>query len=161
ASVIPLLGIASAVFIAVLGNVLAARHFERWDWTTSHRFTISPPTRQTIHDLSTPVEIWVILSDDDPLRTSVKELLVAYAAESDKISVHYIDPDRDVVALMDLHGRFGIEAQRLEGRVVADAVAVVASGDRHWFLSPSDLFDVAEESSGAAKSGATYARPHE
>ncbi len=137
-----LVSLAALGAIAVLINCIAAGRYQRWDWTTDKRYTLSPATVQTLHDLPETVHVWVLLGALDPLGVSVKQLLVAYATETRKLEVHTIDPDRDVAALEDVRKRFHIETGRAEdGRVVADAVAVVASGDRHWFVAMSDLVE--------------------
>ena len=142
--------IAAAVVLAFVLNVLGARHFRRWDWTTSKLYTLSPATLATLHELPDRVEVWVMLGGGDPLELSIKHLLVAYQAETDKLDVHVIDPDRDRAALEDVRARFKIETGRTaEGRIVTDAVVVVARGDRHWFLGPSDLFDVSADETRA------------
>ena len=138
-----LVGVAAAVVVAVLLNVVSGRHFTRWDWTANQRYSLSPATIETLHSLSEPVEVWVLLGSADPIEQSVKQLLVAYQAETTKLDIHYVDPDRDVVALEDVKKRFKIETGRTEeGHVVADAIVVVAKGQRHWFLSTSDMVEV-------------------
>jgi hypothetical protein len=138
-----LVGIALAMIVAVMGNVIVARRFTRWDWTTNKRYTLTPATIETLHGLPEPIQVWVMLGSSDPLEQSVKQLLVAYEAETTKLDVHYVDPDRDVVALEDVKKRFKIETGRTEeGHVVADAIVVVARGDRHWFLTTSDMVEV-------------------
>ena len=63
-----------------------------------------------------------------------------------EVHLHWIDPDRDVAQLVDLQQRFGLEAGRAEdGRVATDAVVIVASGDKHWFLTRDDLFEAADD----------------
>jgi len=147
-----LVGLVAAAFIAVVLNVLGARHFRRWDWTRGQLYSLSPATLATLHDLPEPVEIWVLLGSQDPLLGSVKQLLVSYAAETTKLDVHYVDPDRDAVVLFDVRRRFKIEATRAEdGRVVTDASIVVARGDRHWFLAPADLVEVSQGDDPRAK----------
>jgi hypothetical protein len=139
-----LAGVVAAMVLCVIVNVLAARHFTRWDWTTSKRYTLSPATRTTLHDLPDVVDVWVLLGREDPLGQSVRQLLVAYEAETDKLVVHYVDPDRDVVALEDVRRRFKIQAGvTQDGHVATDAIVVVARGDRHWFLAPTDMVEVA------------------
>jgi hypothetical protein len=142
---ITLAGIAAAMFVAVMVNILAARHWKRWDWTTGKLYTLSPATTATLRDLPDTVELWVLLGSEDPLSQSVKQLLLAYRSESDKLDIHYVDPDRDAVELLEVRNRFHIEAGRAEsGHVVTDAVMVVAHGERHWFLGPSDMIEVSE-----------------
>lgn len=139
-----LVGVVAAVAVVVLLNVLVARRFTRWDWTANKRYTLSTATTQTLRDLPDTVQVWVLLGSADPLEQSVKQLLVAYQSETTKLDVHYIDPDRDTVALEDIRKRFKIETGRTEdGHVVADAVVVVAHGDRHWFITGSEMVEVA------------------
>jgi hypothetical protein len=140
-------------FIAMfVGNVIATRHYSRWDLTESKRYTLSPPTIQTLHDLPGTIEVWVLLSPGDPLGDSVKHLLTAYRAETTKLDVKFIDPDRDTIQFEDTKRRFHIEAGRTEdGRVIADAVIVVAKDDKHWFITASDLFEVSGTKESRAK----------
>jgi hypothetical protein len=152
AQMIPLAGLAAAMFVAVVVNVLAARHFRRWDWTRGRLYSLSPATEETLHDLPDTVEIWVLMGGSDPLALSVKQLLVAYAGETNKLDVHYVDPDKDAIQLLDVRRRFKIEAARTEdGRVVTDASIVVAHGDRHWFIGPQDLVEISESDDRRAK----------
>jgi hypothetical protein len=141
-----LAGVIAAVVLAFLANMLASRHFTRWDWTADRRWSLSPATLETLHTLEQPVEIWTIAGASDPLEPSLKELLASYRAASSRIDLHWIDPDRDVAQLVALQARFGLEAGRTDdGRVATDAVVVVAGGDRHWFLTPQDMFEQADD----------------
>lgn len=143
ARVSQLVGVVALVVVAILLNVISARHFTRWDWTANRRYSLSSATVETLRSLSEPVEVWVLLGPADPIEQSVKQLLVAYQAETTKLDIHYVDPDRDVVALEDVRKRFKIETGRTEeGHVVADAIVVVAKGTRHWFLSTADMVEV-------------------
>jgi hypothetical protein len=144
AHVSKLVGVVAAMAVIVLLNVIVARRFTRWDWTANKRYTLSSATTQTLHDLPDTVQVWVLLGGADPLEQGVKQLLVAYQAETTKLEVHYVDPDRDTVALEDIRKRFKIETGRTEdGHVVADAVVVVAHGERHWFVTAAEMVEVA------------------
>jgi hypothetical protein len=139
-------GVAGAVVLAVVVNVLAARHFTRWDWTQTKRWSVSGATVETLHGLNVPVDLWMVIGRGDPAEGALKELAGAYVAESSQVHLHWIDPDRDVAQLVDLQQRFGLEAGRAEdGRVATDAVVIVASGDKHWFLTREDLFEAADD----------------
>ncbi len=144
--VLQLAGLVAAVVLAVVVNVVGARHFARWDWTAARRWSLSPATVETLHTLEEPVDVWVVVGPGEPLEQTLRQLLLAYQAESSRLAVHWIDPDRDAVQLVDLQRRFGLEAGRTEeGRVATDAIVVVASGERHWFLTPRDLFEQADD----------------
>ncbi len=139
-----LVALVAAAAVALLLNVLASTRYSRWDWTSNKRYSLSAATLETLHGLPAGVRVWVLLGPADPLEQSVKQLLVAYQAETTKLEVRFVDPDKDVVALEDVRKRFRIETGRTEqGHVVADAVVVVERGDKHWFLGPSDLIEVA------------------
>lgn len=143
AQISQLVGILAAVVVVVLANVIVATRYSRWDWTSNKRYSLSAATLETLHTLPDGIQVWVLLGPADPLEQSVKQLLVAYQAETTKLEVRYVDPDKDVVALEDVRKRFRIETGRSEqGHVVADAVVVVARGDKHWFLNPADLIEV-------------------
>jgi gliding motility-associatede transport system auxiliary component len=141
-----LAGVVAAVVLAVTANVLAARHFTRWDWTANKRWTLSPATLETLHTLEQTVDIWAFAGPGDPLEPSLRELLASYTSASSRTEVHWIDPDRDAVQLVDLQRRFGLEAGQAEdGRVATDAIVIVASRNKHWFLTPSDMYEQSDD----------------
>ncbi len=146
AQVLQLAGLVAAVVLAGVANVLAEHHFARWDWTRDKRWSISPATVETLHGLERTVDVWAIAGPADPLEQSLRQLLTAYQATTTRIDVHWIDPDRDAVQLLDLQHRFGLEAGRTEdGRVATDAIVVVSSGEKHWFLTPPDMFEASDD----------------
>ena len=147
-----LVSVVACLVVCVLVDVLSMRHYARWDVTRDRRYTLSPATRETLRGLPETVKVWVLLGGADPLSTSVRQLLVAYAAETDRLDVRWVDPDRDVARMEDLKKRFRIESGRAEdGRLVTDAVVVVERGERHWFVASSDLFALSEEDDGRVR----------
>ena len=144
--ILQLAGVIAAVVLAGVVNVLGARHYTRWDWTKSRRWTLSPSTVETLHGLEQRVDVWAIAGPGDPLELGLRQLLTSYQAQSTRLEVHWVDPDRDTVQLLDLQHRFGLEAGRAEnGRISTDAVVIAASGDKHWFLTAQDLFETAAD----------------
>jgi hypothetical protein len=137
------IGIVAAMVIAVLVNVVVARHYARWDWTRGGLYTLSDATVETLHGLSEPIVIHVLLSTDDPLELSVRQLLSAYQAETDKLEVRTTDPDRAPAEFLAVQQKYGIVAGRTEdGRIVTDAAIVIVKGDDPFFLTPDDLVEV-------------------
>jgi ABC-type uncharacterized transport system len=156
--IVSLVGVVAAMVLAVIANVIVARHYKRWDWTRSQRYTLSAATLSTLHDLQEPVDLWLLMGSADPLEQGVKQTLVAYQAETDKLHVHLIDPDRDTAALEDVRKRFKIETGRTEdGHVVTDAVMVASKGDKHWFVGASEMVSLAPSEPG----GEARAQPRE
>ncbi|MCL2449255.1 MAG: GldG family protein, partial [Polyangiaceae bacterium] len=139
-------GVVAAVLLAAMVNVLAARHFTRWDWTRDRRWSLSPATLETLRGLERTIDVWVTAGPGDALEPGLRELLASYTAESRRLDVHWIDPDRDTVQLVDLQRKYGLESGRAEdGRVATDAVVILASGEKHWFLTAADLFEASRD----------------
>jgi hypothetical protein len=137
-----LAGIAAAVVLAAVVNVLAARHYARWDWTQGKRWSISAATLETLRGLERPVDLWMVVGRADPVEGGLRQLAGAYEAASKFVVVHWVDPDRDAAQLVDMQRRFGLDAGRTEdGRVDTDAVVIAASGGKHWFLTHPDLVE--------------------
>jgi len=141
-----LVALLAAAVIGVLINVYSARHYTRWDVTGDKRYTLADATKTTLHELREPVEVWVLLGSQEPLKQSVTQILTAYEAESRNVVVKPVDPDKDVLALEDLKKRFKIEAGRAEdGHVLTDAVIVVARGEKRWFIASTDLYEASDK----------------
>jgi len=138
-------GVAFAVVVVVLLNILAARHYKRWDWTESKLYTLSPVTQQTLRGLTAPIEVFVLLSSADPMQLTVRHLLNAYGAETHHLKVSFVDPDRDPAEFIRVQQRFGIEIGKTEGgQVIADANIVVVRGEQRHFITSDDLLEIDE-----------------
>jgi gliding motility-associatede transport system auxiliary component len=146
AELLQLAGVLAAFVLAGILNVLGARHFARWDLTRDKRWSLSPATAETLRTLERRVDVWAIAGPGDPFERSLKQLLESYRAQTSRLDLHWIDPDRDAVQLADLERRFGLETGRTEdGRIATDAIVIVASGEKHWFLTPQDMFETASD----------------
>lgn len=140
------LGIVAAMLLAVLVNILVARHYKRWDWTRGGLYTLSDATLQTLHGLEEPIRIYVLLSESDPLTISVQHLLESYRGETSRLVVESTDPDRRPADFLAVQQRFGIVAGRTDdGKIVTDAAIVVARGDVPHFITLRDLVATDEE----------------
>jgi hypothetical protein len=139
------LQIVLAMVLATLVNVLSARHYRRWDVTRGGLYTLSEATLATLHGLPEPVAIYVLLPGGEPLTLSVQHLLDGYLAETDKLSVEIVDPDRRPADFLALAQRYGIGADKEEGRMMATAAAVVVRGDRREIVRQQELIEVDAE----------------
>jgi hypothetical protein len=147
-------GVLAAVVVAVLVNVLAARHYRRWDCTSQRLYTLSPATEETLRALGDRIEVDVLLSSNDALSGSIKFLLAAYQGETDKLDVRYVDPDRHPAEFLALQQKYGVVAGRTdEGQIVSDAAVVMSrEGGKPFFIGAPELFDVGEGPESAARS---------
>ncbi len=130
------------VTIAAMLNYLAFRHYERWDWTAHDIYSLSPRTEAVLAELSSPVEIFILLSESEPGFEELRNLLERYRAENERIAVTYVDPYRDPGEYREIAQRFGLGALVTEqGAELADVAAVVSSGERHWEITRDDLLE--------------------
>ncbi len=137
-------GVVAAGVLAVLINVLAARHYRRWDFTTHRLYTLSPATLDTLRSLPDPVRVEVLLPSSDPMASSVRLLLAEYQGKTRKLDVVFTDPDRHPAEFLALQQKYGIEAGKTDdGQVVMDASIIVSrQGHKPFFLSTAELVDV-------------------
>ena len=141
------LGVVAALVLAVLVNILAARHYKRWDFSSGGQFTLSQATLDTLRNLSQPVRLIVLLSKDAPLGVSVEEMLTGYRAETQQLELEYVDPDRDQARLVEIQKKYGLVAGERGGRIVTDAALVAVAGDRHHYVRAEELveFDLEDD----------------
>lgn len=135
-------GIVAAMVLATLVNVFVARHYRRWDWTGGGLYTLSEATVATLRGLPEPVKIYVLLPGGDGLTLSVEHLLESYRAETSRLEVELLDPDRRPADFLALAQRYGVDAEREEGRVVAGVAAIVVRGDRRELIRQQELVEI-------------------
>lgn len=137
------LGIVGAVALAVNANLLAARFYERWDLTRERLYTLSEPTLRILRSLSEPVDVILLLGQSDPLEPSLRHLLAAYGAVTDRLRVRRVDPEQRPAEFSAIQKKYGIVAsERADGQPVTDASLVIARGERHWFVTSDRLVRV-------------------
>jgi len=94
-STIALTGVLIVLGLLVAVNYLASRRNHRWDLTANQQFSLSPQTRQILEKLDAPVSMLVFdrAEQFDRFRDRLKE----YQYVSNKVSVEYLDPDKQPV----------------------------------------------------------------
>lgn len=129
--------------IVLMVNYLAFRHYKRWDWTEESLFTLSDRSERVLAELKQPVEVWVMVGENEPEHAELRTLVDRYRAASDRISVHFVDPYRNPGAYMEAVRRFRLregERETREGIVRTTEVAlVVVAGQRQWEIGREDV----------------------
>ena len=80
--------------ILVIVNFLASRHSVRWDLSENQNFTLAPQTHRVLRTLPRDVKITVFTREKDPGYQAFKERLESYRQASTKLSVEFIDPEK-------------------------------------------------------------------
>lgn len=121
-------GVVLALGLLLLVNYLGFRYHHRGDWTSTRLFSLSEQTENVLAALEKDVAVTSLLTPGSRLYEPTKELLARYSAASPRITVHWLDPQRNPV-----------EAQRLSKQLDSADAAVVfeAGGDRRVITAES------------------------
>ena len=138
-----LAGTALVAVIVVLVNYISARRCERWDLTRDQLFTLSERTLSVLAQLEKPVELYVFMPSSEQSFADLRELLDRYRAHTDKLSVQYVDPDRETAKFKLLAEKYGVRAALQEGgHTEAELALLAVSGERRWSVTRDDLIDI-------------------
>lgn len=136
------LGFANVLLLLTLAfqlNFVSFRRYQRWDWTEADVYTLSDRTLAVLRELDQPAEVWILLSETEAGFTELRNLLGRYQAESELLTVHYVDPDRDPGGFREVAQRFELGAMIVGDTQLADVAALVVAGERHWDITRDDL----------------------
>jgi hypothetical protein len=111
------IGLILVVGLVLMVNWLGGRHYQRWDWTSTKLYSLSEKSLNLVGALSDDIEVVVFMVPGSPLYDQVHELLSRYQAVSDRISVEYIDPDKEPLRTTQLTQQYGVS--------VADTVVFI------------------------------------
>jgi ABC-2 type transport system permease protein len=140
------LAVAASALMLVEVNVLGARSYQRWDFSAGEQFSPSAASRSLLSRLETPVEVVVLLPLAHPLRVEVRHMLEAFQALSQRLSVRYVDPDRDAAEYLALAKEQERAAKNpSETGSMPEAALLVRQNERSWFVSTSELYGVDAE----------------
>lgn len=128
--------IAAAVVLYVCGNVLVHRFYARWDATSSKLYSLSAVSVETLRRLNDPVEVIVLLADNDPITPSARQLLNTYAAHSSWVRARFIDPDKDPAELAAVQSTYSSANVSLTSAGVA---MLIVKGKSSWRIGLEDL----------------------
>ncbi len=121
-------------------NYLAFRHYERSDWTSDERFTLSERTVEELQALEQDVELILFLGESEELFPDVDELLQRYRSHSTRLHVRHVDPDREPTEARALAAQYGVAVGIGQaGENLAEVAMVIVSGDRTWKISRENL----------------------
>ena len=111
------------IAILALANWFVARHDQRWDLTPNQKFSLSPQTVKLLKGLTQDISIYVF--DQEVHMRAHRDLLDNYAATTHRVTVHYVDPDRQP----SLARQYSVRT---------DGTVVVVAGDRHFEAKSAD-----------------------
>jgi ABC-type uncharacterized transport system involved in gliding motility auxiliary subunit len=125
-------GVLLVAALVVLLNYFGMKYHQRFDWTGSKIYSLSEKSKSMLEGLDRDVTVTVFLQPGGELYDPTRELLERYAAGSPRVTVRYVDPQKNL-----------IEAQRLVDQFQLsdlDVVIFEAGGDRR-VVDASSLAD--------------------
>lgn len=138
----------SLVCPAVLGGLtpLLPRNAAYVDVTGSETFTVSGVTKDYLRTVDTDVRIYYLCRGGErSAYFSLVSFLECYRAESDRISVTYVDTDRD-----------GAFAARYTAAPLSDHSLIVESDTRHFVIDAASLYHYYNAAVGQSFSAQYY-----
>jgi ABC-type uncharacterized transport system involved in gliding motility auxiliary subunit len=121
------------IALTLMVNWLSARRWARADWTSTQIYSLSDKTKNILSDLNEDIKIVVFMTPATSMFDQVQELLERYKAASDKVTVEYIDPEREPLKTTQLAKQYGVQ--------VADTV-VFALGDRTKYVTSDQMAEM-------------------
>jgi len=107
--------------VVVLANFLATRHHKRIDLTENRDFSLSEQTAKVLEGLPREVTLTSFSRDGDPGRQKLQDLLDEYTYRTRKLTVRYVDPDKNPAEVKRYNvtelGTIVIESGKQEQRV--------------------------------------------
>ena len=120
-------GIVLAVALVGMVNWLGYRHYARGDWTSSKVYSLSEKSRNVLKGVTKDVRVVVLMTANTPLFSETKELLDRYKAACPKLSVEFIDPERDPLRTKMLAQEFSVAS--------ANTVVFASEGRKKYVTS--------------------------
>lgn len=111
--------------VVVLINFLAGRHHKRIDLTENRMFSLSEQTVRVLERLPRNVTVTAFFQDSEPTRQKLEDLLDEYRYRTDKLTVRFVDPDKNPAEVrryeVSEYGTIVLESGERESRIsVAD-----------------------------------------
>jgi ABC-type uncharacterized transport system involved in gliding motility auxiliary subunit len=117
-----------AILVAI--NYISSREHKRWDLTATSEFTLSPQSVKVLKSLDSPLKMTVFARQAEFPR--YKERLPEYEYVSRKVSVGYVDPDKQPALAKQMaiqsYGTIAIEYKGRSERVVGDSEQDITNG---------------------------------
>ena len=130
-----LLQVVLVLFLALMVNSIAFKHYKRWDFSRDKKYALSDKTKRFLDTIKGKVRITVFFSPNTPITVDVQNLLTEfqYAAKG-KIDIENIDPERNLSRAKEVVDKY---------KVVSDeSLLVIDYAGRNKTVKASEMADV-------------------
>jgi ABC-type uncharacterized transport system involved in gliding motility auxiliary subunit len=119
--------------LTIMVNWISVRRWHRFDMTSAKIYSLSEKSKSILAGLKDEISVVVFMTEASSMYRQVSELLSRYEAASGKITVEFIDPDREPLRTQQLAEKFKI--------ALADTV-VFTYGDRTKYVTSDQLAEI-------------------
>jgi ABC-2 type transport system permease protein len=97
------------LFIAVMVNSIAFKHYARWDFSRDQKYGLSDKTKRFLDSIKGKMRVTIFFSPNTPITTDVQNLLTEYQyAAKGKIDIERIDPERNLSRAKELFDKYKV-----------------------------------------------------
>ncbi len=123
------------LFIAVMVNSIAFKHYARWDFSRDQKYGLSDKTKRFLDSIKGKMRVTIFFSPTTPITTDVQNLLTEYQyAAKGKIDIERIDPERNLSRAKELFDKY---------KVVSDESLLVFDYEgRNKTVKASEMADI-------------------
>ena len=123
------------LFLVVLVNSYAFKHYRRWDFSRDQKYALSDKTKRFLNALKDKMRITVFFAPNTPISGDVQNLLTEYQyAGKGKVDVEQIDPERNLSRAKELFDKYKV--------VTDESLLVLDYEGRNKTVKASDMADV-------------------
>src|SRR5437016_6699143 len=97
------------IFLALMINLIAFKHYKRWDFSRDQKYALSDKTKRFLNTIKGKVRVTVFFSPNVPIAADVQNLLTEYQyAGKGKIDIENIDPERNFSRAKEMFEKYKV-----------------------------------------------------
>src|SRR2546430_17135612 len=123
------------LFLAVMVNSIAFKHYKRWDFSREQKYALSDKTKRFLKTLKGKMRVTIFFSPNTPIAAHVQNLLTEYQyAGNGKIDIEHIDPERNLSRAKELFDKYKV--------VTDESLLVLDYEGRNKTVKASEMADI-------------------
>src|SRR3989475_3021511 len=123
------------LFLAVMVNSIAFKHYKRWDFSRDQKYALSDKTKRFLKTLKGKMRVTIFFSPNTPIAVDVQNLLTEYQyAGNGKIDIEHIDPERNLSRAKELFDKYKV--------VTDESLLVLDYEGRNKTVKASEMADI-------------------
>src|SRR6266567_5267887 len=123
------------LFLAVMVNSIAFKHYRRWDFSRDQKYTLSDKTERFLKTLKGKMRVTIFFSPNTSIAADIQNLLTEYQyAGNGKIDIEHIDPERNLSRAKELFDKYKV--------VTDESLLVLDYEGRNKTVKASEMADI-------------------